>query len=53
MLVDGIGVPLSLVASGANTHDEKLLEAALDQLVIEMPGRAGQYNLCADAASAK
>jgi hypothetical protein len=25
------------------------LETTLDQLVIEMPGRAGQYNLCADA----
>ena len=49
LLVDGIGVPLSLVASGANTHDVKLLEATLDQLVMEMPGRAGQYNLCADA----
>ena len=49
LLVDGIGVPLSLVASGANTHDVKLLEATLDQLVIEMPGHAGNYNLCADA----
>ena len=49
LLVDGIGVPLSLVASGANTHDVKLLEATLDRLVMEMPGRAGQYNLCADA----
>ena len=35
--------------SGANTHDVKLLEATLDQVVMEMPGRAGQYNLCADA----
>jgi transposase len=25
------------------------LETTLDQFVIEMPGRAGQYNLCADA----
>ena len=50
LLVDGIGVPLSIVASGANTHDVKLLEATLDQLVMEMPGQAGQYNLCADAA---
>jgi transposase len=49
LLVDGIGVPLSLVVSGANTHDVKLLEATLDQVVMEMPGRAGQYNLCADA----
>ena len=48
-MVDGIGVPLSLVVSGANTHDVKLLEATLDQVVMEMPGRAGQYNLCADA----
>ncbi len=49
LLVDGIGVPLSIVASGANTHDVKLLEVTLDQIVMEMPGRAGQYNLCADA----
>jgi putative transposase len=48
-LVDGFGVPLSLVASGANTHDVKLLDARLDQVVMEIPGRAGQYNLCADA----
>lgn len=49
LLVDGIGVPLSLAVSGANTHDVKLLEPTLDQLVMEMPGQAGQYNLCADA----
>jgi len=49
LLVDGIGVPLSLVASGANTHDVKLLEATLDEIVVEPPGRAGQNNLCADA----
>jgi transposase len=35
--------------SGANRHDVKLFEATLDQIVMEMPGRAGQYNLCADA----
>jgi putative transposase len=49
LLVDGIGVPLSLVASGANTHDVKLLEATLDEIVVEPPWRAGQNNLCADA----
>ena len=49
LLVDGIGVPLSLVVSGANTHDVKLLEATLDHVVMAMPGQAGQYNLCADA----
>jgi hypothetical protein len=42
LLVDGIGVPLSLAVSGANTHDVKLLEATLDQVVIEMPSRAVQ-----------
>ena len=49
LLVDGIGVPLSLVASGANTHDVKLLDTTLDQVVMDMPGRAGPNNLCADA----
>jgi transposase len=48
-LADARGVPLSLVVSGANTHDVKLLEDTLNQIVMEMPGRAGQYNLCADA----
>jgi transposase len=48
-LVDGIGVPLSFVASGANTYDVKLLDATLDQVVMDIPGRAGQNNLCADA----
>ena len=47
--MDGIGVPLSLVASGAKSHDVKLLEATLDQLVTEMPGRAEQHHFCADA----
>ena len=35
LLVDARGVPLSLVVSGANTHDVKLLEATLDAVVIE------------------
>ena len=48
-MVDGSGVPLAIVASGANTHDARLLEATLDQIVIEPPGRAGQDILCADA----
>jgi transposase len=50
-LVDGHGVPLILVASGANVHDVKLLPATLDQVVIKRPAPcAGQeQNLCADA----
>ena len=51
LLVDGRGVPLSLVASGANVHDVKLLAATLDQVVRARPApraKAPQH-LCADA----
>ena len=51
MLVDGRGVPLSLVASGANVHDLKLLAATLDQVIRARPApraKAPQH-LCADA----
>ena len=37
MLVDGTGVPLSLVVTGANRHDVSQLEAVLDSIVIERP----------------
>jgi putative transposase len=36
-LVDARGVPLSLVASGANVHDSKLLEATLQRIVVPRP----------------
>jgi len=49
LLVDGLGVPLSLVASGANVNDVKLLAATLDQVVMELPSRVAPQNLCADA----
>jgi transposase len=51
LLVDGRGVPLALVASGANVHDVKLLAATVDQVVRTRPvakARNPQY-LCADA----
>ena len=51
LLVDARGVPLSLVVSGANTHDEKLLESTLDAVVVERP-KPRKYkpqHLCADA----
>ena len=51
MLVDGRGVPLSIVASGANVPDVKLLAATLDQVVRARPApraKAPQH-LCADA----
>ena len=37
MLVDGRGVPLSLVVSGANRHDVTQLEIVWDEIVIERP----------------
>ncbi|GHV34518.1 hypothetical protein AGMMS4952_26920 [Spirochaetia bacterium] len=37
MLVDGAGVPLALVVTGANRHDVSQLEAVLDGIVIERP----------------
>ena len=51
MLVDERGVPLSLVASGANVHDVKLLPATLDRVVVALPkfSQERPQNLCADA----
>jgi putative transposase len=48
--VDARGIPLSLVVSGAQTHDVKLLEPTLDQVVVPRPSEeeAGAQNLCAD-----
>ena len=42
LLVDARGVPLSLVASGANVHDVKLLEATLRRIVCARPRRNGR-----------
>lgn len=48
-MVDERGVPLSMVLSGANTHDVKLLAATLDGIVAARPGDPPQQNLCLDA----
>ena len=37
MLVDGVGVPLSIVVTGANRHDVSQLETVLDSIVIDRP----------------
>ena len=51
VLTDARGVPISIVLSGANTHDVKLLEQTLDAVVIDRPaGNAVPQHLCADAA---
>ena len=51
VLTDEKGLPLSVVLSGANTHDIKLLEATLDKIVISRPAVCEQHpqNLCLDA----
>ncbi len=37
LLVDGRGVPLSLVVTGANAHDVTQIEAVLDAIVVKRP----------------
>jgi transposase len=51
LLVDGRGVPLSLVVTGANRHDVSQLAAVLDAIMIERPSPSIRRNkhLCADA----
>ena len=48
--MDGAGIPLSLIVSGAHRHDVKLLESTLDSLVVvrPKPSRRRPQNLCAD-----
>jgi transposase len=45
--VDGRGVPLSLVVTGANRHDVSQLELVLEEIIIERPEEIEQH-LCAD-----
>ena len=49
--MDAHGVPLSLVASGANVHDVKLLEATLKRIVYPrpQPSQEPTETLCMDA----
>jgi len=47
LLVDARGIPLSLVASGANTHDVKLLEATLDVRVRNLMRQHTRSSICA------
>jgi len=49
--VDGRGVPLSLVVTGANAHDVTQLEAVLQAIVVERkaPRVRRSKHLCADA----
>ena len=51
LLVDARGIPRSLIASGANVHDVKLLEPTLDRTVLAgpEPDPKRPRNLFADA----
>ncbi len=48
LLVDGRGVPLSLVVCGANRHDVTQLEALLDAMVVMELRPAYEVHLCVD-----
>ena len=50
--MDGRGVPLSLVVTGANRHDVTQLAAVLDVIQVKrpMPPKRRSKHLCADAA---
>ena len=45
--MDGIGVPLSIIVTGANRHDVTQVAAVLDGKVVSAPEGTTQ-NLCAD-----
>jgi putative transposase len=49
--VDGRGVPLSLIVTGANVHDCKRLDEVLAAIVVKRndPPRRRSKHLCADA----
>lgn len=51
MLVDGRGVPLSIVVTGANRHDVSQLEPVLEAIMIQRtaPPERRSKHLCADA----
>jgi transposase len=47
--VDGCGVPLSLVVTGANRHDVTQLAIVIDGIIIEPPDKSKVVqHLCAD-----
>jgi putative transposase len=50
--VDGRGVPLSLIVSGANVNDGKRLDEVLSAIMVKRitPAQRRSKHLCADAA---
>ena len=51
LLVDGRGVPLSIIVTGANVHDCKRLDAVLEAIQVKRanPPQRRNKHLCADA----
>ena len=49
--MDGRGVPLSIIVTGANRHDVSQLAAVLDGIVVQRsePSERRSQHLCADA----
>ena len=49
--MDGRGVPLSIIVTGANRHDVSQIGAVLDAIVVQRPNPPERRNkhLCADA----
>ena len=43
MLVDGNGIPLSLIVTGANRHDVTQLALLLDAAIFTQPGKGTAY----------
>ena len=50
MLVDAKGIPLSILAAGANRHDVKLARPTIENLQVKKPKPTHKQNLCLDAA---
>ncbi len=48
LLVDGTGLPLSVVTAGANRHDSKLLADTLDAVAVPLPLGEIAIGLCLD-----
>lgn len=51
MLVDARGIPLSILADGANRHDVKLARPTIENIVVDKPRATKKHkqNLCVDA----
>ena len=50
LLTDGRGMPLFIVAAGANTNDHKLMRETIEEITIERPApsAAARRHLCLD-----